>query len=220
VSFLLFAVAAAALPIHAAQNLKYQSQTANAAPTRVAVRLPDFVPIVNYDQFLLASRNDDFSGMDGISSQTRSAAEELSAKFAGPSATSGTALFHAVVQQDPMAPSLLEAPADPKLGMQVAAISGSDDADDPAKAAKPEPPSEARKITSPRSVVRVHARAPRHAAVSHYRAARRSIVRRARNRVASADTSERSGSAYNGIGADLQRLIGFGTLTQDNRLTN
>lgn len=187
-------------------------------PVHAAVALPDFVPVINYDQFLLASRGDEFGETDGISSETRTAAEALSAKFAGPSARSSSEMFRAVVQRDPIAPSLLDAPEDPKLQMQVADLSSSDDADDPAKAAELPTVAATREAKSPKSVVRRHH--VQRAAVSRSRRAKHSIVRRQRSRVASADaTSQRSGSTYNGIGADLQRLVGFGSLTPDNRLT-
>ncbi|HVZ03485.1 hypothetical protein [Hyphomicrobium sp.] len=218
-SVLLLAVAAATLPIHAGQKFKSRATSNSTAPTRVAIKLPDFVPIVNYDQFLLASRNEDFVGRDGISTEVRTAAEALSAKFAGPRTGSGNALFRAVVQNDPIAPSLLDAPEDPKLGMQVAAISNSDDAD-PEKAASSVAPSTTHKATASNTVVRRHVRGPRRTVLSRHRTAKRTVVRRTRNRVASAEPAQRSGPVYNGIGADLERLVGFGTLTQDSRLTN
>jgi hypothetical protein len=217
----LFVALAATFPMRAAQKLVPQPAAESIDPVHAAIELPDFVPVINYDQFLLASRGDEFGGADGISSETRTAAELLSAKFAGPSAKSSSEMFRAVVQNDPIAPSFLDAPADPKLQMRVADLSGPADADDPAKAterpvvAERAPEREAR---SSKSVVRRHH--VQRAVVSRSRRAKHSIVRRQHNRVASADAnSQRSGSTYNGIGADLQRLIGFGSLTPDNRLT-
>jgi hypothetical protein len=217
----LFVALAATFPIRAAQNVVPQPQATSVDPIHAAVELPDFVPVINYDQFLLASHAEGFGGTDGISSETRSAAEALSAKFAGPRARSGSEMLRAVAQQDPLAPSLLDAPEDPKLQMQVADLSDTDDADDPAKAA--ERPAVAERAStsdarSPKSVVRRHH--GERAATSRSRRAKHSVVRRQRSRVASADaTSQRSGPVYNGIGADLQRLVGFGSLTPDNRLT-
>lgn len=198
-----------------------QIETASVDAVHAAVKLPDFVPVINYDQFLLASRGDEFGEADGISSETRTAAEALSAKFAGPSAKSSSEMFRAVVQNDPIAPSLLDAPEDPKLQTQVADLSDSDDAGDPAKATGQHAVAErapTRETWAPKSVVRRHY--AQRATASRSMRTKHSIVRRQHNRVASADeTSQRSGSTYSGIGADLQRLIGFGSLTPDNRLT-
>jgi hypothetical protein len=220
----LFVALAATFPIRAAQKLVPQPQATSVDPVHAAVALPDFVPVINYDQFLLASRGDEFGETDGISSETRTAAEALSAKFAGPSAKSSSEMFRAVVQRDPIAPSLLDAPEDPKLQMQAATdLSDTSDANDPAKAAEraeavERAPPEARSTSAVR-MRHVHAR--RRAVAARSSQPNHSILRRKRSRVASAEsTSQRSGSAYNGIGADLQRLIGFGSLTPDNRLTN
>jgi hypothetical protein len=183
----------------------------------VSVDLPDYVPVINYDQFLLASRADDPSDSDGISTQVRSAAEALSAKFAGSSSLKSQ-LARAAAQPDPVAPSIVEAPEDPKSRMQVASLSETNDVGVSAEAEKePTAASEARQEAETKSAVRRGPRTTRHTAAA---TRKRRVVRHRSNRVASSATSQRSGSTYSGIGADLQRLVGFGSLTTDHRMTN
>ncbi|AGK58945.1 hypothetical protein HYPDE_36368 [Hyphomicrobium denitrificans 1NES1] len=216
VALVFVGLASAAFPIHAEQ--KFASQPQAGVPnigTRTAIKLPDYVPVINYDQFLLASRGEDFGSDDGLSFATRSAAEALSAKFAVPSDGS-----KAANAEDPVNPNVLDASSDPKRIIKVAELLESDDLIDPAKVASAAMTAETQNAEPSQSVVRVTRRAPRRAAVSHSRVVKRGISRQQRNRVASAATSQRSGSAYNGIGADLERLVGFGTLTPDHRLTN
>jgi len=188
----------------------------------VSVNLPDYVPVINYDQFLLASRTDDFSGSDGISTQVRNAAEALSAKFAGHSASLKSQMVRAAAQPDPVTPSIVDAPEDPKSRMQVASLSETQDVGDSAETEKePTAVSEARQEAETKSAVRRGAHTARHtSAASRQHVAKRKVVRQRSNRVASSATSRRSGSTYTGIGADLQRLVGFGSLTPDHRMTN
>jgi hypothetical protein len=217
VALVFVGLASAAFPIHAEQKFVVQPQTGvSGAGMHASVKLPDYVPVINYDQFLLASRGDDFGGNDGISSATRTAAEALSAKFAATASGSQT-----VAAQDPTDPNILDASSDPKRIIKVAELMGSDDLVDPAKVASAVVTAEMRKAEVPRSAVRVAARELRRAVGSHSKVAKRGVSRQQRNRVASAATPQRSKStAYSGIGADLERLVGFGTLTPDHRLTN
>jgi hypothetical protein len=225
VTVLFVAIVSAAFPMHAEQKIASHRQTivvASNAPE--SIRLPDFVPVINFDQFLLASRGNDFGSDDDISAETRTAAETLSAKFAGPaSGSSSSKFFHAVVQQDPVAPDVFAA-EDPKLPAQTAALTDPDSATDPEKIAEAEPAepvAEAEEPAAEKPVAHLQARAPRRAAVARSRHVKRSYVPRQQRRVATAsEMSPRSGSTYNGIGADLQRLVGFGSLTPDNRLTH
>jgi hypothetical protein len=217
VALVFVGLASAAFPIHAEQKFVVQPQAGvSGTGIHASVKLPDYVPVINYDQFLLASRGDDFGTDDGISSATRTAAEALSAKFAAPAGGSQTA-----VAQDPTNPSILDASSDPKRIIKVAELLGSDDLVDPAKVASVVATAETPKAEPPRSAVRVAAREPRRVVISHPKVAKRGVSRQQRNRVASAAMPQRSKStAYKGIGADLERLVGFGTLTPDNRLTN
>lgn len=217
VALVFVGLASAAFPIHAEQKFVVLPQAGvSGTGTHAAVKLPDYVPVINYDQFLLASRGDDFGGNDGISSATRTAAEALSAKFAAPASGSQT-----VAAQDPTDPNILDASSDPKRVIKVAELMGSDDLVDPAKVASAAVMAETRKAEIPRSAVHVAAREPRRAVGSHSKVAKRGVSRQQRNRVASAAMPQRSKStAYSGIGADLERLVGFGTLTPDHRLTN
>jgi hypothetical protein len=211
-------LASAAFPIHAEQKFFSQPQAGvSGTAMHPVVKLPDYVPVINYDQFLLASRGDDFGGEDGISSATRTAAEALSAKFAAPSGGSSS---QTAATQDPANPNILDASSDPKRIIKVAELSESDGFLDPAKVARAAMTTETQKAESSRSVVSLNRRTPRRASVSHSRAAKRGVSRQQRNRVASAAMPQKSGSASGGIGADLERLVGFGTLTPDNRLTN
>jgi hypothetical protein len=188
----------------------------------MSVQLPDYVPVINYDQFLLASRADDFSDSDNISMQVRSAAEALSAKFARPTGNLKSQMMHAAALPDPVAPSIVEAPEDPKLRMEVASLSETNDVSDSAETEKePTAVSEARQEAETKSAVRRGSHTAKHTGVaSRQRVAKRKVVRHRPNRVASSATSRRSGSTYTGIGADLQQLVGFGSLTPDHRMTN
>lgn len=216
VALVFVGLASAAFPIHAEQKFASPAQVGvSNTSMRAAIKLPDYVPVINYDQFLLASRGEDFGSDDGLSSATRTAAEALSAKFAVPSDVSKTA-----DAEDPVNPNVLHASSDPKRIIKVAELLQSDDLIDPAKAASAAMTAETQNAEPSQSIVRVTRRAPRRAVVSHSRVAKRSISRQQRKRVASAAKSQRSGSAYSGIGADLERLVGFGTLTPDHRLTN
>jgi hypothetical protein len=219
VALVFVGLASAAFPIHAEQKFVLQPQAGvSGTGMHAAVNLPDYVPVINYDQFLLASRGDDFGDNDGISSETRRAAEALSAKFAAPASGSRTA-----AAQDPTNPTTLDASSDPKRIIKVAELLGSDDLVDPAKVASVVATAETPKAEPPRSAVRVAAREPRRVVISHPKVAKRGVsrLRQQHNRVASAAMPQRSKStAYSGIGADLERLVGFGTLTPDNRLTN
>jgi hypothetical protein len=218
VTVLSVALVAAALPSRSEPTFAARSQPSSIVGHRVSVDLPDYVPVINYDQFLLASRADDASDSDGISTQARSAAEALSAKFAGSSASLKSQLARAAAQPDPVAPSIVEAPEDPKSRMQVASLQNTNDVGMSAEAEKePTAASEARQKAETKSAVRRGPRTTRHAAAA---TRKRRVVQHRSNRVASSATSQRSGSTYSGIGADLQRLIGFGSLTPDHRMTN
>lgn len=211
--------------MHAEQKTAPHQKTivvASNAPE--STKLPDFVPVINFDQFLLASQGNDF-GNDDVSAEARTAAEALSAKFSGPApGSSNSKFFHAVVQQDPSAPEIFAAIEDPKLPVQMAALSEPDSATDPEKIAEGEPAESTAETDKPaveKPAVHVQTLAPRRAVVARSKHAKRGYVPRQQRRVASAsEMSPRSGSTYNGIGADLERLVGFGSLTPDNRLTN
>jgi hypothetical protein len=212
-------LASAAFPIHAEQKLDPQLQVrVSATGVHSSVRLPDFVPVINYDQFLLASRGDEFGGNSELSPAARMAAEALSAKFATPSGGSAANSFGVAPQLDPLNPAVLDASADPKRIIQLADLSDFHELADPAKAAKPNVTAETQDAVPEKSAARQVARTPRKHIVSHTQRAKRGVSRQARNRVASSAVPARSGSTYNGIGADLQRLVGFGSLTPDHRM--
>jgi hypothetical protein len=223
VTVLFVGIVSAAFPMHAEQRTASLGQTivvASNAPE--TVKLPDFVPVINFDQFLLASQGNDF-GDDEVSAEARTAAETLSAKFAGPaSGSSDSKFFHAVVQQDPAAPEIFTVTEDPKQPVQIAALSDPDSATDPEKIAEAEPAEAAVETHKPeKPVAHLQTRTPRRAAVARSKYVKPSYVPRQQRRVASASAmSPRSNSAYNGVGADLERLVGFGSLSPDNRLTN
>jgi hypothetical protein len=221
VAVLCVGLASAAFPIHAEQKVVAPSQ-AGVFPTdaHAGVKLPDYVPVINYDQFLLASR-DDFGGRDDLSSATLKAAEALSAKFAMSSARAGAGHLRVALQPDPLTPTILDAPDDPKRNIKVADLAADDGLVDPAKAAKPDRMDDTQTSAPAKTAARRETRASRQAAAPRQRTARHGHSRSQRNRVASNAVAPRSGSTtYNGIGADLQRLIGFGSLTPDHRLTN
>lgn len=210
-------LASAAFPIHAEQTFVLQSSGEHAElRMQAAVALPDFVPVVNYDQFLLASRGDAFASEPVISPAARMAAEALSAKFAAPSPGSARSAFQIAADQDPLNPQSLDAVTDPKRHLAMAERSASSGVADPEKveSVRLDAASVATKSNSRRAM-----RTPRRHVVSHLHA-KRANTRQVRERVASSAMPGRSGAAYNGIGADLERLVGFGSLSPDHRLAN
>ena len=210
VALVFVGLASAAFPIHAEQKYVSQSQSAiSNTVMRAAIKLPDYVPVLNYDQFLLASRGDDFGGDDGLSSATRTAAEALSAKFAAPLEGS-----HVAASPDPEDPDVLDASSDPKRLAKVAELMQSPSLIDPAKVARAAIRTETQTAEIPRSVVRNAEPATRRASSLRSRVAKRGGARQHRNRVAAA-APQRS----TGISASLDRLVGFGAFTPDQRLT-
>lgn len=177
-----------------------------------AIRLPDYVPVLNYDQFLLASRGDSFGSDAELSAATRSAAEALSAKFAAPMAGS-----YVAAAPDPEDPAILDASSDPKRNVKIAELAQSSDLADPAKVARAVIRPEMQSAEIPRSVVRNAERASHRARPSRSRVAKRSGgARLQRNRIAAAEPQQKS----TGISATLDRLVGFGSFTPDHRLTH
>lgn len=215
VALVFVGLASVTFPIHAEQ--KYTSQPElrlSGSSMHSPIRLPDFVPVLNYDQFLLASRGDSYGVDIELSVATRSAAEALSAKFAGPSDGA-----HLAVAPDPKDPDVLDASSDPKQLVKIAELTQSTDLIDPAKVARMAVHAEKQSEEISRSVVRNAERETRRARSSRSRGAKRSGSRRQHNRVASDDVPERTGSASTGISASVDRLIGFGTFAPDHRLT-
>lgn len=175
-----------------------------------AIRLPDYVPVLNYDQFLLASRGDNFGNDGELSSATRSAAEALSAKFAAPLEGS-----HVAAAPDPRSADSLDVSSDPKQLIKVAELVQQQDLTDPAKVARAAIRAETQRVEIPRSVARNSERASRRERASHSRVARRGNARQQRNRVATIEPQQKT----TGISATLDRLVGFGSFTPDHRLT-
>jgi len=211
VALVFVGLASVAFPIHAEQ--KYTSQAQPVLPGSAmyaAIRLPDYVPVLNYDQFLLASRGENFSGDSELSTATRSAAEALSAKFALPSGGS-----HVAVAPDPEDPAMLDASSDPKQLVKMAELMQSPSLIDPAKVARAAIRAETQTAEIPRAVVRDAERATRRVNPSRSRVARRGGARQHHNRVTTAAPQQRSSS----ISSGLDRLVGFGSFTPDHRLT-
>lgn len=108
-TILFYAVLATAFPT----NFKHEAAVDQAAPAQqpelATATLPEFVSLSNLSSFLLASE-----GLTPVSTETRLAAEALSAKFASSSGGSERAFLHAVVQADPVAINLVDAPKDPE----------------------------------------------------------------------------------------------------------
>jgi len=90
-----------------------------ASNTQEPVSLPEFVSLINFSEFLLAAKANATE-----SPSAREAAEILSTKFAGPSTGTNSEFLHAVVQNEPVTPSVLDAPPiDPKTPALMAALS-------------------------------------------------------------------------------------------------
>ena len=211
VALVFVGLASVTFPIHAEQ--KYMSQAQPVLPGSAmyaAIRLPDYVPVLNYDQFLLASRGENFGGESALSSATRSAAEALSAKFAAPSHG-----VYVAASPDPEDPDILDASSDPKRLVKVAELIQSPSLLDPAKVARAAIRTEAQSAEIPRSVVRNAEPTTRRASPSRSRVAKRGGARQHHDRVASAAPQQKS----TGISATLDRLVGFGSFTPDHRLT-
>ena len=211
VALVFVGLASVAFPIHAEQ--KYTSQAQPVLPGSAmyaAIRLPDYVPVLNYDQFLLASRGENFGGESALSSASRSAAEALSAKFAEPSHG-----VYVAVSPDPDDPDILDASSDPKRLVKVAELIQSPGLIDPAKVARVAIRTETQSAEIPRSVVRNAEPTTRRTSSSRSRVAKRGGERRHRNRVAETAPQQKSTS----ISASLDRLVGFGSFTPDHRLT-
>jgi hypothetical protein len=220
----------AAYPIHAEPEPVRDAGLAASRGVKEAVRLPDFVPVVNFDQFLLAYQQDGSGEMDGVAPAPRAAAEALSARFAPPSLKSDSQFLQVVVQQDPIGPNILDAATDPKVPGRIASLAGVEklgarqDAVDPKKAdfliASSGLSSGTGTADASVEPQRRHARLSRRSIVARTRSARKGFTPRQARRVASAEPAQRSGSAYTGGGPDLDHIVGFGTLTPDNRLSN
>jgi hypothetical protein len=211
VALVFVGLASAAFPIHAEQKYVAQAQPMlSASAMRPAIKLPDYVPVLNYDQFLLASRGEDFGSRGGLSPAARSAAEALSAKFAASSDG-----LHGPAASDPEDPGILDASFDPKRVVKLANLMPSPGLADPAKVARMAIPGETQSAEIPQPAVRNVQPAARRASSSRSRIARRGGARQHRNRVAAAAPQQKSTS----ISASLDRLVGFGTFTPDHRLT-
>lgn len=211
VALVFVGLASVTFPIHAEQKYTLQAQPVlTGSGMHSAIRLPDYVPVLNYDQFLLASRGDNFGSDDELSSATRSAAEALSAKFAAPLEGS-----HVTAAPDPRNADSLDVSSDPKQLIKVAELVPSPDLADPAKVARAAIRAETQRVEIPRSVARNAERASRRERASHSRVARRGNARQQRNRVATTEPQQKS----TGISATLDRLVGFGSFTPDHRLT-
>lgn len=214
--------------MRAERKLEAHPATASAAVIAVsqnATRLPDFVPVINFDQFLLAAQQSDVGQRDDASPAARLAAVALSTKFSVQAPADPDRTFlSAIVQQDPVAREFVEKPEDPKKLVQMAALEAQQDDQSDA-----EQKDSGADISEP-------ARLPRADKSEEHRSSRRvtvsrsgsksSVVRRARqkrhhgqHRVAAAQTQEQSGSSYSGITSYLAPIIGFKSLSPDRRLT-
>jgi hypothetical protein len=188
-----------------------------------AVKLPEFVPVINFDQFLLAYQQEAPGASDGVAPAARAAAEAISARFAPPSPE---AQFLHVAQRDPIAPNVLDAAKDPKVPGRMASLAGvegtslREDAIDPKKADFLIPSSQSAAAEKGETSHRAHVRTPHRSLVAQASSGAKRSAHHDRRRVVSVTVSPRSGPAYTGSGPDLDQLVGFGTLTADNRLSN
>lgn len=179
------------------------------------VSLPEFVSLINFSEFLLAAKDNATE-----SPSTREAAEILSAKFAGPSTSTNSEFLHAVVQNEPVTPSVLDTPPiDPKALPRVAALSEGQAADEPkaepaqdaVETGKSEATVEPRNAAQPNQDVRLKVRNPRHAKRTGPRTARQGLA--PQRRLKSEPTNSKKITS-------LDRLVGFVGLGPDPTLSN
>jgi hypothetical protein len=182
--------------------------------TQEPVSLPEFVSLINFSEFLLAAKANATE-----SPSAREAAEILSAKFAGPSTGTNSEFLHAVVQNEPVTPSVLDAPPiDPKTPPLMAALSEgqapeepkAEPAQDAVESAKSEATAEPRTAAEPDSDVRPKVLGTRHAKRTRARSATQSLAQR---RLKSEPTSSKKITS-------LDRLVGFVGLAPDPTLPN
>jgi hypothetical protein len=102
----------------------------------------------------------------------------------------------------------------------VEGMSVREDAIDPKKADFLIPSSDAAAAEKPEATRHAHVRATRHSVVAQASPGAKRSAHHDRRRVVSVTVSPRSGPAYTGSGPDLDQLVGFGTLTADNRIAN
>jgi hypothetical protein len=183
--------------------------------TQEPVSLPEFVSLINFSEFLLAAKANATE-----SPSAREAAEILGAKFAGPSTGTDSEFLHAVVQNEPVTPSVLDAPPiDPKTPPLMAALSEGQAPDEPeaepaqdaVESAKSEATVEPPKAAEPDSNVRLKVRSPRQPKRTLARSARQGLARQ--RRVKSDPTSSKKITS-------LDRLVGFVGLAPDSMLSN
>jgi hypothetical protein len=197
---------------HEAVSLTGPAPTSNA---QEPVSLPEFVSLINFSEFLLAAKANATE-----SPSAREAAEILGAKFAGPSTGTDSEFLHAVVQNEPVTPSVLDAPPiDPKTPPLMAALSEGQAPDEPeaepaqdaVESAKSEATVEPPKAAEPDSNVRLKVRSPRQPKRTLARSARQGLARQ--RRVKSDPTSSKKITS-------LDRLVGFVGLAPDSMLSN
>jgi hypothetical protein len=192
-----------------------------------AASVPEFVSLVNLSQFLLATEEN-----VSVSPEARQAAEALSARFAGSptgsESKSESEFLHAVVQQDPVAMNVLDAPKDPEKPPRVAVLSDDDTANardldglkGNGETAKSEATAEPRATAASGSMMRLGVPLPRGTKGVRSSSERQSGVRQHGPRSAAADKASRPRSASSGDGADTERLFGFTGLSADQMLSN
>jgi hypothetical protein len=186
------------------------------------VSVPEFVSLINLSEFLLASEE-----RPSASTEARQAAEALSARFAG-SAGSDSEFLHVVVQQDPVAMNVLDAPKDPEKPPRVAVTSDDDAAKvgnldrskDMGETQKSEATAEPGATADSDAMMRLGAPGPRRAKSVRSSSERQSGVHQHGHRSVAAENTSRSRSASSGDGADTERLVGFTGLSADQMLSN
>jgi len=186
-----------------------------ASNTQEPVSLPEFVSLINFSEFLLAAKANATE-----SPSAREAAEILSAKFAGPSTGTNSEFLHAVVQNEPVTPSVLDAPPiDPKTPALMAALPQGQAPEEPkaepvqavVESAKPEATVEPPKTAEPDSDVGSRVRSPRHTKRTLARSAKQGPARQ--RRLKPEPTSSKKITS-------LDRLVGFVGLAPDPTLPN
>ena len=223
---ILFSVVfAAAFPSRVRHEAALQdaSRDASQSGAQETVSVPEFVSLINLSQFLLASEESSSASTDA-----RRAAEALSARFAGSPTGSESEFLHVVVQQDPVAMNVLDAPKDPEKPPRVAVLSDDeaakvrdlDGSKDNRETPKSEATDEPRTKVASDSMMRLGAPVPRRAKSVPSKLESQSGVRQQRRRWASADKASRSRSVSSGDGADTERLVGFTGLSADQMLSN
>lgn len=199
------------------------AETATLTPTQKLAQLPDYVPIINFDQFLLAARPRYFGSGNDVSPDARLAAVALSSKFAVQRpADPDRQDMGSVMQSDPVAVAPLQVPDDPKEHVQMVALENESAS---ANEKNLEEPSIMEEATAPRASegTKREVRQSKRRVYSSRSGAKARPSRRARSdksrRIAEAQTETRATLRYNGSGSHLTPLVGFRSLSPDRRLT-